>query len=973
MNTPSVLRNVLRATGFFIGDEPAPGLVVSELKSGAAARFEPDAAWRDRSNLEVLFKFAPSTPTDGQVASWHRAAWNFGVAPLLWIVSPQEIELYNTFQRPDSTTDARSHRLKVFQLLDEELARLDSYAGRLSMVSGQFWAHETRVRREGRVDQQLLLDLQGLENQLCSNDYRLLRSVAQGLLGRSIFIRYLTDRKIVRSEVLKQFGSEQLVSILSTREHAYQLFDWIRTTFNGDLFPVTAAERKSVKSKHLRLVAETLAGVSPTTGQGSLWPYKFDVIPIELISSIYEQFAHSENTDKAATDGLHYTPVSVVNLIMHEVTRNLKPDARVLDLTCGSGVFLVEALRRLVALKSNGRRPSRQLIRKTMKEQIFGVDKSEAAIRVASFSLYLTALELDPDPRPPTALRFEPLIGRNLFAANAFDLERHTDAHRLCSMKFDAIVGNPPWTYAGRVARPTGTEGNEPPLPPRSQDFAFVWRSIDFAHATTRFGIVMRATPFFSSASSSRRARNALFEKLSPIALVNLSALRDELFPTADYPAVVLLARLHNQPDKSSVPIISVPWTSAFSRSGAFEISPSDVRFASVRDLNEYPHALKAFALGSPRDRLLLRRITDETLTLAATLEKLNLRLATGVQTLAGDQNDASHLVGLPLLGSRELGPRVNTASLPRFSNSKIHRPRDRSVFLAPILLLGEGVRGGRVAVGFSESDVVYTESFYGISFAGKSAAETKMVPCLAAVLQSAVASWYLLLTASEFGIHKRKLLLQDLLQLPIPDLSRVDSSKARTAAEAARTVDTQSRHTLEQSLSRLDEAVFDLFGFDGHSRLVAKEGLARAQREYVEPRLMADQPISVSDLYEYSKAFLDVLNAWSGALGREDYGAEILNVRSDAALRIIHFMERGNGNVRWTNLSQSLNEVIASIGSRMRLPIAERLAAVRELRVHADGELFVIKPSARRYWTPACGLNDADASLGDGLRAPSA
>ena len=48
----------------------------------------------------------------------------------------------------------------------------------------------------------------------------------------------------------------------------------------------------------------------------------------------------------------------------------------------------------------------------------------------------------------------------------------------------------------------------------------------------------MRATPFFSRANSSVRARNALIQALAPVALVNLSALRDELFPTADYPAV---------------------------------------------------------------------------------------------------------------------------------------------------------------------------------------------------------------------------------------------------------------------------------------------------------------------------------------------------------------------------------------------------------------------------------------------------
>jgi hypothetical protein len=973
MSTPSPLQDVLRATGYLIGQEPVPGLALGAPESRAHARLQPDAVWRDRSSLEVFFKFAASAPTPKQVASWHREAWNLGVAPLLWIVSPQKIELYNTFERPASTEDANSHLLDVFQLLDQELTRLDEYAGRLSMVSGRFWAHEKKVKRDGRVDQQLLGDLQDLEDKLCSSEYGLPRDVAQGLLGRTIFIRYLTDREIVRSDILKEFGSEQLDAILSNRERAYQLFEWIRDTFNGDLFPIVTAERRTVKSKHLRLVAETLAGVSPSTGQGSLWQYKFDVIPIELISSIYEQFAHAKDNDEAETEGLHYTPVSVVNLVLDEVMRDLKPAARVLDMTCGSGVFLVEALRRLVQLQSNGRPITRQLIRKTMKDQVFGVDKNEAAIRVASFSLYLTALELDPDPRPPKALRFEPLIGRNLFVADAFKLEQQADARRLCDMRFDAIIGNPPWTYAGSEAKPTWPVGRKPLLPPRSQDFAFVWRSIELAHAETRFGIVMRATPFFSSAEASRRARNALFDKLAPIALVNLSALRDDLFPTADYPAVVLLARLHNQPNTSTIPVISVPWTSSFLRSGAFEISPSDVRFVAVSDIKESPHALKAFALGTPRDRLLLRQISDETLTLAATLEKLNLKFVTGVQLLTGDRKDASHLIGLPLLDSGDLEPRIDVKALPAFSKEEIHRPRDRSAFRAPLVVFGEGLREGRVAAGFSDHDVVYTRSYYGISFAGKGKSETELAACLAGILQSAIASWYLLLTASEFGVHKRKVLLQDILQVPVPSFDRFNSPQGRNVAAAVRALDSQSRRSLNQGLSRLDEAIFDLYGIGNHARLVVKEGLARAKREYIGPRLQADQPISVLDLKDYSRAYLDILNAWSGALGREKYDAEILNVRPDAALRVINFVAGGTGEVRWTNLSENLNDAIANIGQRMRLPIAERLAAVRELRVHSDGELFVIKPAARRYWEPAAGLNDADAALGDGLGVSSA
>jgi hypothetical protein len=970
MSLPSELETTLRATGFVIGETHAPGLSVRAM-SDASGRFVPDAVWRDRSSVEVLFKFAPSAPEPAQIASWHRDAWNLGVAPLLWIVSPQKIELYNTFRRPDPSGSASAHLLRTFERVETELARLDEYAGRLSMVSGRFWTNEKRVDRAGRVDQQLLRDLQDVESQL-QND-GLDRHIAQALLGRTIFIRYLTDRGIVTPTMLSEFGSESLDVILGNRESTYALFDWVKETFNGDLFPVDGPERRNVRVRHLQLVSRTLAGVSPLTGQGSLWPYKFDIIPIELISSIYEQFAHQVNADEAQDDGLHYTPVSVVNLVLDEVLRDIKPDARILDITCGSGVFLVEALRRLVRIKAGKAAPTRQVIRKTIKDQIFGVDKNDAAIRVASFSLYLTALELDPDPRPPKALRFDPLIGRNLFISDAFELANNADTRALCGMRFDAIVGNPPWTYSGRDRKPTW-QGPPPPLPPRSKDFAFVWRSLDLAHEQTRFGMVMRATPFFSTAKASCRARNALFDKLAPITLVNLAALRDDLFPNADYPAVVLFSRLYGQSDKMRAPIITVPWTAGFSRSGVFEVSPTDVRIVNTRDLKESAYGLKAVALGTSRDRLLLRQLTIKCRSLAQVIGELGLKsAATGVQLLEGDGNDATHLVGLPLLDSGELRANIDPRGLDRFNLRKIHRPRDRESFRGPLIIFGEGLRAGRIPVGFSKSDIVYSRSYYGVSFSSRKNEGQNLARCLAGILQSSLASWFLLLTASEFGVHKRKVLLQDIEALPVPSVERITSRSAEAVASAVQSIDESSKRALRTSLTRLDRAVFDLYEFEDHDRVVISEGLARAQCEYNGPRLESDLAINVGQLKDYALTFLDVVNAWSSALERGTYDAELLDVRAASALRIIRFVKGGTGQISKTEPAENINDVVERIGQRMRLPIAERLAVVRELRVHADGELFIIKPAARRFWTAAAGLNDADAALGDGLEVVAA
>ena len=85
----------------------------------------------------------------------------------------------------------------------------------------------------------------------------------------------------------------------------------------------------------------------------------------------------------------------------------------------------------------------------------------------------------------------------------------------------------------------------------------------------------------------------------------------------------------------------------------------------------------------------------------------------------------------------------------------------------------------------------------------------------------------------------------------------------------------------------------------------------------------------------------------------------------------MIRFVNGEEEGVWRREANREVGEVIRRIGERIRLPITESLAAARELRVHAtDGEVLIIKPSSRRYWTRVAGLNDADSALGDGLAA---
>ena len=176
------------------------------------------------------------------------------------------------------------------------------------------------------------------------------------------------------------------------------------------MFPASMPVSR-LRLKHFARVADFLEAINPETGQTSLFPYQFDVIPVELISSIYEQFAHSSSKENIEFGGqsisgssakklaVHYTRLPLVSLVLDEVMNGVSGNETVLDLTCGSGVFLVEALRRLVMLKSNGK-PTRQNIRETLYEQVLELILAK---RRSAWHVRLVSRGLGARSRSPTS------------------------------------------------------------------------------------------------------------------------------------------------------------------------------------------------------------------------------------------------------------------------------------------------------------------------------------------------------------------------------------------------------------------------------------------------------------------------------------------------------------------------------------------------------------------------------------------
>ena len=868
--TSSAFRFALKDTGYLTpGEQPTPGLV-QDARNGPP-RLRPalddqrvgltaDAVFTVRGAAISIFKDAGTRrPSVEQEARWHEAAWNLGLAPLLWIVTPTEVRLYDCYSPAvDPERRVASAPIGVFQLdAKAKLAELNNACGRLATESGAFWSGPigSKIDRRFRVDRQLLGEIEAIEDELSALppaqlihtedpalEAEAARDFAQRLIGRTIFTWYLLDRGDLVRPLLASVGSASLADMLATRERAFALFDWLRDNFNGDLFPIEdpASERARLTDAHLeplRLFADSVSLIPGMRGQGRLFRFRFDAIPVDLVSSIYQQFARSSAEQNARDQSLHYTPFELIHLTLDPVFEGLDGSASVIDPTCGSGAFLVEAFRRLVWKRAGGRPASRSIVREVLYNQLYGLDINLAALRIAAFGLYLTALELDEDPvRSASDLRFKTLIGRTLFEADALD----GMPEAISSKTFGAVVGNPPWQYVSRnrqgPKRSSETGTNQRPR--RSPDQSFLLAAGKLAGPSGRIGMIMKATPFFSRDRFALEARTAILKAFQPAALINLSQLRHEgLFPDASGPAMVFFARCRLMDADSKLMVGSVPWSASFVRNGAFDIGPADIRTVSLQRVLKTPAILKAATFGTPRDIWLTERLQKEFPALGDWLDRVGIRpleyRGQGFQKVGRAKAPPESFYDLTVLSPKHYRAlRTDPSSLPVFKEKTLHFARSRSIYRAPLLIAPKAcnlaaTEPGRFSATISASDVLYTSSFYGISFRD---ANPRWAYVISGVLNSSLTVHQFAYAGAAWGLERTTIEAGELLALRVPRLDRVESGLIDAVVDAERALAVARESEVAKRLVVLDDSVFDLYDLAPDERIVARDAVARAR-----------------------------------------------------------------------------------------------------------------------------------------------
>ena len=907
-----------------------------------------------------LVAFSEAETTDA-VSTLRLRLWNLNRVPILIAQTPNEIIAHSCFEGP-SHADRTTHGALLTNPTSDASELVRQFA-RFEVERGEVTRrYRERFRQSDRVDRRLLTNLQLLRQQFEANLEEM--KVLDTIIGRVIFIRYLEDRRIVTADRLREItGQETLIKVLQSGGDAtYDLFALLAATFNGDIFSLDEHESQKVNDANLAAISRFLAGDDLDTGQQSLWPYDFSIIPPDLISSVYEKLLE----DTQRQDAAYYTPRRVVDLILDEALPLVKTSSecpslstpRILDPACGSGIFLTEAFRRLIFRHSTAvsKRLGFDELSHLLTKTIFGVDKSPIAIDVATLGLYLALLEEIDSESVWDRTRLPLIAGRNLIVSD-FLAE-----HPLSTETFDIIVGNPPWDSKLSEAAEQYIADHAIAVPDKQIAMVFLHAAVTNTAPNGRIGLLMPSKTLLHNRSDQAiAARRVVFDDFGVETVIDLAAMRRDIFHAATAPATVLIARPHVDTSKDSRQILHVAPRPSPLQSGidGFSVSHSDVHLVAADLATDSTEIWKTLLWGSMADHAFLTRLRQTFGTLHDLASERGWRHGRGIQVAGKDKLDASDILGMPYLRTTAITSfhlAMREATLVEAQT--MHRPCNRQLFQGPHVLIRRGLVGGLPAAAFCSEDLVH--SALGIAGPQHDADQLRLV---AAYINSSMGIYYHFLTSSSWGVERSVVEVSEHLSLPVPHLP--DTVASAIVKQLNNVTDPSARHSATDWRQRLDDIVFNAYELTDRERSRVLDTVAFSLTQFTDGgESPAVQQPTQEELKRYVISLRDILQT---TITSTRVGVEISKPIASYIVVTVSFavthdsLQDGTPHLSGiTSRHDQFMRLVAEIDLKSsRWPSPATLVQPSAL-VLQDTDAYLIKLGESRYWSTTQAYEDA-------------
>ena len=875
--------------------------------------------------------------TDEEFAQLHRRLWSWGGVPLVYRRLRGRVDVFRCAHKPDFDTGREKPKYASHSSLDLLDTAVDittsleenPWWDMRRLANGTLWDDRSIAEQflsDKSAHKTILNHVEVLERQL-EQKSRLAANLRRRLLIISLLVAYLEDRDVFKLEAgfFAQFkpGAEKFHHVLADADALIELLKHLETErFNGNVFKLEEEEKEQLrKTPHLKTFAQLIEGSTESGGQRTLWRlYSFKDLPVELISHIYQLFVEDKST-------CVYTPPFLARLMLEEaltldrMDRLEERNEIVFDPSCGSGVFLVEAFKRLVLhwRKNNSwKEPSAAVLRKLMK-RVRGTDIDGYAVELAAFSLCLAMCEELPSRAISKAKKLFPsLKGDTLYESCFFQQSRE----KKLPPRIGVIFGNPPFGSASQVGTTSQAyseylnEFGRQSLPDRQSAYLFLHHAMDSLVTDGLLCLIQKDNFLYNRRSA--KFRQSIFERWDVRQILDFTPIRG-LF-RKDPKVVVVMAEARPPQPKRSILHAIFRRTAHTQAEVSFELDYYDMHWVSQSVAMSKDFVWRCNLFGGGRAMGLVERL-KKLPTLKDYVEEQGWDYGEGFMVGTPENDEViDYLYQKPVIPAKAIGAdgEIDKRLISIQEKKSFQWPRSAARYAPPLILISEV---DCLPVSYwpeKMGSLTYGHRIVGISGAeGNSQLHSELAERIRGQ-RSFFRSW-MTLTSATAGIGQATTILKsDIDELPFPSNQKeIDLTK--------------------NELAVLSDA-FDFY--------------RDFQRLGDDSEIMGE--VREIELNNFALMFSKQVNTIHKKL-------RALKPLSWAGVTCQPFVF-GDAKPDWTD-SSSLNERLATL---LREQSSPSLTTIRIIRVFDGPFLFLIKPNRLRYWLRSIALRDADEALAD-------
>ncbi|MEX1233124.1 MAG: N-6 DNA methylase [Planctomycetaceae bacterium] len=646
------------------------------------------------------FIFVSDGPAkDQRFAETHKRLWSWGGVPLVYRVTRGLVQLFRCAHKAEFERNGEIVFRPFATWKAATSIATDPWWDAERLRNGTLWDDPDVCKELLSADRashkSLITEVRSLNADL-NREAVLPKHLRRKLLILSLLIAYLEERQVFETDFFRQFldGANRFFEILANGPSLVALLDHLEQRFNGHVFIIDESDKEQLRSnKQLTKFARLIEGRREKSGQLTLWQrYSFADLPVELISHVYQLFVTERSTSI-------YTPPFLVRLMLSEVLswerldRLIENDEVILDPACGSGVFLVEAYKRLVLhwrSRNDWKRPTKTVLQNLLK-RLHGIDIEPGAVELAAFSLCLGLCDaLEPASIRASIRLFPELQHKTIHQSCFFEAKQEGRIHP----KVGVIVGNPPFT--SKLTTPGARKAYmlyqdaHGALPDRQLAYLFLNEAMELLEPG---GVLCMLQQYnFLYNQKSVEFRRKFIERWDVREILDFISVRG-LFRkgSADTKVVVVAAEANEAPEDRQILHATFRRTGRVDAQRGFDIDYYDMHWLPRELVLSNDGVWRSDLLGGGRVLAFADRLRDYR-TIGQFANGRSWDFGEGfVEGKRGVDRPASHIIGMPLLSSEALSDvGIDRSAISVAPKKPIEGPRTEARFAPPMFLVRE-------------------------------------------------------------------------------------------------------------------------------------------------------------------------------------------------------------------------------------------------------------------------------------------